>query len=365
MSLQWHSSRNLTPVHGRLAAAPEFSFRPAKYMAPRNMSCGELFNEISVIIATAKEVFQLVYTVTFNPAIDYVVQLDEMKQGCLNRMKSEKIFVGGKGINVSIVLSELGIKSRALGFVAGFTGRAIEEGVNRENVETDFVHLQEGFSRINVKIKSDTETELNGKGPEIGTEAIEELYAKLDKLEDGDMLVLAGSVPSSLPPDIYEKILSRLVGKRIRTVVDATKELLVNVLKYRPFLVKPNNHELEEIFGVNLDSTEKITEYAKKLKDMGAVNVLVSMAGDGAVLVDEYGAVHTCGVCRGTVRNSVGAGDSMVAGFIAGYEEGCGEGYGRHDYEYALKLGTAAGGATAFADGLAEREDIYRLMEQL
>lgn len=307
----------------------------------------------------------MVYTVTFNPAIDYVVQLDEMKQGCLNRMKSEKIFVGGKGINVSIVLGELGIKSRALGFVAGFTGRAIEEGVNRENVETDFVHLQEGFSRINVKIKSDTETELNGKGPEIGAEALEELYAKLDKLEDGDTLVLAGSVPSSMPPDIYEKILSRLEGKRIRTVVDAAKELLVNVLKYSPFLVKPNNHELEEIFGVTMDSTEKITEYAKKLKDMGAVNVLVSMAGDGAVLVDEYGEVHICGVCRGIVRNSVGAGDSMVAGFIAGYEGGCGEGYGRHDYEYALKLGTAAGGATAFADGLAQREDIYRLMEQL
>lgn len=307
----------------------------------------------------------MVYTVTFNPAIDYVVQLDEMKQGCINRLKSEKIFFGGKGINVSIVLGELGIKSKALGFVAGFTGKAIEEGVNRKNIETDFVHLQGGFSRINVKIKSGMETELNGKGPEIGTEAIEELYVKLDKLEDGDMLVLAGSVPNSLPSDIYEKILSRLAGKKVRIVVDATKELLINVLKYRPFLVKPNNHELEEIFGVTLDSTEKIIEYAKKLKDMGALNVLVSMAGDGAVLVDEYGRVHTCGVCRGTVRNSVGAGDSMVAGFIAGCEDGCGKEYVRHNYEYAIKLGTAAGGATAFADGLAQREDIYRLLEEL
>lgn len=307
----------------------------------------------------------MVYTVTFNPAIDYVVQLDEMKQGCLNRMKSEKIFVGGKGINVSIVLGELGIKSKALGFVAGFTGRAIEEGVSRENIETDFVHLQDGFSRINVKIKSGTETELNGRGPEIDAGAVEELYGRLDKLEDGDMLVLAGSVPDSLPQDIYEKILSRLTDKKIQIVVDAAKELLLNVLKYRPFLIKPNNHELEEIFGVTLDSTEKIIEYAKKLKDMGAVNVLVSMAGDGAVLVDEYGEVHTCGVCRGTVRNSVGAGDSMVAGFIAGYEEGCGKGCGSHNYEYALKLGTAAGGATAFADGLAQRGEIYSLMEQI
>ena len=232
------------------------------------MNCGELFNEVPVILACLKEVLQLVYTVTFNPAIDYVVQLDEMKQGCINRLKSEKIFFGGKGINVSIVLGELGIKSKAMGFVAGFTGKAIEEGVNRKNIETDFVHLQGGFSRINVKIKSGMETELNGKGPEIGTEAIEELYVKLDKLEDGDMLVLAGSVPNSLPSDIYEKILSRLAGKKVRIVVDATKELLINVLKYRPFLVKPNNHELEEIFGVTLDSTEKIIEYAKKLKDM-------------------------------------------------------------------------------------------------
>lgn len=297
------------------------------------------------------------YTVTFNPAIDYVVHTDEMQVGCVNRSQSEEIYFGGKGINVSIVLSELGITSKALGFVAGFTGKAIEEGVQKKGVETDFVHLDSGFSRINVKIKSKEETELNGQGPKISDKAISVLYEKLDKLEDGDTLVLAGSIPNTLPSDIYEKILARLSEKRIKTVVDATKDLLLNVLKYKPFLIKPNNHELGEMFGVTLTSKEEIIAYAKKLREMGAVNVLISMAGDGAVLVDETGAVHTCGVCNGKVKNSVGAGDSMVAGFLAGSMEG--------DYAYALKLGTATGGATAFSDGLAKKEDIYRLLEQL
>lgn len=297
------------------------------------------------------------YTVTFNPAIDYMIYTDEMQTGCVNRSRSEEIYFGGKGINVSIVLNELGIPSKALGFVAGFTGRAIEEGVQRKGVETDFVHLDSGFSRINVKIKSKEETELNGQGPVISDEAIAELYEKLDKLENGDTLVLAGSIPNSLPPDIYEKIMVRLSGKGIRVIVDATKDLLMNVLKYRPFLIKPNNHELGEMFGVSLTEREEIIAYAKKLKEMGAVNVMISMAGDGAILVDETGAVHTCGVCKGRVKNSVGAGDSMVAGFIAGLAAG--------DYEYALKLGTAAGGATAFSEGIAKKEDIYRLLEQL
>jgi len=299
----------------------------------------------------------LVYTVTFNPAIDYVVHTNEMNVGSVNRSQCEEIYFGGKGINVSQVLSELGIKSKALGFVAGFTGRAIEEGVSGENVETDFVHLDRGFSRINVKIKSCEETELNGQGPKITDEAIGELYKKFDKLENGDTLVLAGSIPDSLPSDIYEKILAYLSDKQIRTVVDATKDLLLNVLKYKPFLIKPNNYELGEMFGVTLTSTEEIIKYAKKLREMGAANVLVSMAGDGAVLVDETGKVHICGVCKGTVKNSVGAGDSMVAGFIAGCAEG--------DYGYALKLGTATGGATAFSDGLAKKDEIYRLLEQL
>ncbi|WP_124101367.1 1-phosphofructokinase [Ruminococcus sp. Marseille-P6503] len=299
----------------------------------------------------------MVYTVTFNPAVDYVVRTDEMNVGKVNRSKSEEIYFGGKGINVSLVLSELGIRSKALGFTAGFTGRAIEEGVNAKGVETDFVHLKHGFSRINVKIKSRQETELNGQGPEISDEAISELYKKLDSLENGDTLVLAGSIPNTLPPDIYEKILEYLAKKNIKTVVDATKELLLNVLKYKPFLIKPNNHELGEMFGVTLTGTDEIIEYARKLKEMGAENVLVSMAGDGALLIDEYGKVHACGVCKGTVRNSVGAGDSMVAGFIAGSLDG--------DYEYALKLGTAAGGATAFSDGLAQKDEIYRLLGQL
>ena len=299
----------------------------------------------------------MVYTVTFNPAIDYVVHIEEMTIGSVNRAKCEELYFGGKGINVSIVLNELGIKSKALGFVAGFTGVAIEDGVKEKGIETDFVHLKNGFSRINMKIKSDDETELNGRGPIIDDNALNELFCKLDGLKDGDTIVLAGSIPASMPTDIYEKILERLSGKNIKTVVDATKDLLLNVLKYKPFLIKPNNHELGEMFGVELKTNEEIAEYAQKLKDMGARNVLVSMAGDGALLIDENGKTHICGVCKGVVKNSVGAGDSMVAGFIAGLLQG--------DYEYALKLGTASGGATAFSDGLAKKDEIYRLLEQL
>lgn len=299
----------------------------------------------------------MIYTVTFNPAVDYVVQTDEITVGEVNRAKSEEIYFGGKGINVSMVLNELEVKSKALGFVAGFTGDAIEKGIAKKGVETDFVHLNNGFSRINVKIKSDIETEVNGRGPDIETESLNELFIKLDKLSDGDTIVLAGSVPASMPEDIYEKILERLKNKNIRTVVDATKKLLVNVLKYKPFLIKPNNHELGEIFGTTPKTNDEIALYAGRLKDMGAQNVLVSMAGDGALLLDENGVIHVCGACRGTVKNSVGAGDSMVAGFIAGLEHG--------DYEYALKLGTAAGGATAFSYGLAEKSLIYELLKQL
>lgn len=299
----------------------------------------------------------MVYTVTFNPAVDYIVHTKQLIAGATNRSDSEEIYFGGKGINVSIVLSELGVKSKALGFVAGFTGEAIEMGVAEKGIDADFVHLNEGFSRINVKIKSGEETELNGQGPKITDEAIRELYAKLDEIQDGDTLVLAGSIPSSLPADIYERILERLSGKKIRAVVDATKDLLLNVLKYRPFLIKPNNFELGEIFGVEMKSAEDIVKYAGKLKEMGAQNVLVSMAGDGAVLLDENGKTHVCGVCSGKVKNSVGAGDSMVAGFVAGCEKG--------DYEYALKLGTASGGATAFSEGLAEKNRIYELLGQL
>lgn len=299
----------------------------------------------------------MIYTVTFNPAIDYVIHTGKIKSGAVNRTDSEQLFFGGKGINVSFVLAELGVKSRALGFTAGFTGAAIENGIREKGIDADFVHIEHGFSRINIKIKSDEETEINGQGPEITSAALDELFKKLDKLCDGDVLVLAGSVPASLPSDIYENILERLERKKIRTVVDASGKLLLNVLKYKPFLVKPNNFELGEMFGVVLNTTEQIEHYAAKLKEMGAQNVLVSMAGDGAVLLDEYGEFHYCGVCRGVVRNSVGAGDSMVAGFIAGIERG--------GYDYALKLGTACGGATAFSEGLANKLDIDRLMSEL
>ena len=299
----------------------------------------------------------MIYTVTFNPAIDYVVYADEIKAGSVNRLKSEEIYFGGKGINVSIILNELGIKSKALGFVGGFTGDAIENGLKEIGVETDFVHLNNGFSRINVKVKSEKETELNGRGPEISDEALAVLFNKLQKLENGDTLVLAGSIPNTLPSDIYEKIIQLLLNRKIKIVVDATKDLLMNVLKYKPFLIKPNNHELEEMFGVTLETNDEIIHYAAKLKEMGARNVLVSMADDGAVLLDENGKTHVCSVCRGTVKNSVGAGDSMVAGFIAGSLDG--------DYEYALKLGTASGGATAFSDGMAKKDHIYELLKQL
>ena len=298
----------------------------------------------------------MIYTVTFNPAIDYVVRMDSLKEGSVNRTDCEEIFFGGKGINVSKVLSELGVPSKALGFTAGFTGDAIEKGVAAMGVDADFVRLKSGNSRINVKLKTGAETEINGQGPDIDSDALEELFAKLDTLSSGDTLILAGSIPKSLPSDIYENILHRLEGKDIRTVVDASKQLLLNVLRYSPFLIKPNDQELGEMFGVALTSDDMIREYAGKLQEMGARNVLVSMAESGAMLLCEDGKVLRCGVCKGTVRNSVGAGDSMLAGFVAGLEKG---------YDYALKLGTACGGATAFSDGLATSELIYSLLEQL
>jgi len=300
----------------------------------------------------------MIYTVTFNPAIDYVVHADDMQVGAVNRSRQEEVYFGGKGINVSVVLHELGLASKALGFVAGFTGEAIEQGLRADGIETDFIHLEKGFSRINVKIKSGEETELNGQGPEIPEDKLRQLFDQLEQVQDGDTIILAGSIPASLPADVYEQILRHFSGKQVRAVVDATRDLLVNVLKYKPFLIKPNNFELGEIFGVPLkDDVDEIVRYAGKLQEMGARNVLVSMAGDGAVLLDENGGVHACGVCKGTVKNSVGAGDSMVAGFVAGCETG--------DYDYALKLGTATGGATAFSEGLAKKELIAELLQQL
>lgn len=300
----------------------------------------------------------MIYTVTFNPALDYVVKVDHFTTGNVNRTVQEEIFYGGKGINVSAVLKELGLPSTALGFVAGFTGDEIEKGVKTLGFQSDFIRVKNGISRINVKLKSEEETEINGMGPVIESEDVERLFEKLDKLETDDILVLSGSIPKSIDDRIYETIMERLDGKGIRIVVDATKDLLLNVLKYNPFLIKPNNHELGEMFGVKLESVEDIVFYAKKLREQGAVNVLISMAGDGAILVTEDDTVHQMGVPKGVVKNSVGAGDSMVAGFLAGYCE-------KRDYEYALKLGTASGSATAFSEGLAKREDIIRLLEKL
>ncbi len=301
----------------------------------------------------------MIYTVTFNPAIDYVVRMsDELLPGMTNRSDSEECYFGGKGINVSTILKNLGIDNTALGFVAGFTGIAIEESVKKRGIKADFITLPEGISRINVKIKGNAETEINAQGPKIPEEAREKLFEQIRKLTDGDVLILAGSIPNSLPSDVYEKIIALVADKKIDVVVDATKDLLKNVLKYHPFLIKPNNHELGEMFGKVLTTDEELEEHAKKLQEMGARNVLISMAGDGAMLIDETGAKHRIGVPKGKVRNSVGAGDSMVAGFIAGY-------FKTRDYKEALKLGTAAGSATAFSDDLATGDAINELYKNL
>lgn len=300
----------------------------------------------------------MIYTVTFNPALDYIAAVNHFKLGSVNRTVREQIFYGGKGINVSALLANLGYESTALGFVAGFTGDEIERGVKLLGFRSDFIRVKKGMSRINVKLKSDEESEINGMGPEIQPEDVEALFEKLSRLKEGDVLVLSGSIPSSLEDDIYEQIMKMLDGRGVRVAVDAEKDLLLNVLQYHPFLIKPNNHELGQIFGRELTSDEEIVSCARALQERGAVNVLVSMAGDGAILVDEQGGVHKQGVCKGTVKNSVGAGDSMVAGFLAGCLE-------TGDYGYALKMGTACGGATAFSDGIGTKEEIMRLFNTL
>lgn len=301
----------------------------------------------------------MIYTVTFNPAIDYVIKVDDLTLGKVNRTKREDVYCGGKGINVSNVLSNLGIDSVGLGFIAGFTGDAIEAGAKKLGFQPDFIRLREGMTRINVKIKSNEESEINGQGPVIHDDELEQMFQKIDQLKDGDMLVLAGSIPASLPEDIYERIMERLQGRDIQIVVDATKDLLLNVLKYHPFMIKPNNHELGEMFGIELKDNDEIIEHAKKLQEKGARNVLVSMAGDGAILVTEDGDAHMGPCPKGEVKNSVGAGDSMVAGFITGYLKSNG------NYEEALKMGTAAGSASAFSEDLATGEKIMELYKQL
>ena len=301
----------------------------------------------------------MIYTVTFNPAIDYVVRLDApLEVGQVNRACGEDCVLGGKGINVSGVLAQLGCPSVALGFVAGETGAWLERGLAAQGLHTDFVHLENGMTRINVKIKAGQETELNGAGPDIPDEALHQLEEKLDGLTENDVLILAGSIPASLPQDVYERLLARLDGRSGRCVVDATRALLVNVLPYHPFLIKPNNHELGEIVGRKLHTDEEIAAAARTLQEKGARNVLVSMAGDGALLLDEQGQTHRIGCPKGKVVNSVGAGDSMVAGFVAGYLQS-------GSYAQALRLGTACGSATAFSLGLATKEKIDELLVQL
>ncbi len=301
----------------------------------------------------------MIYTVTFNPSIDYIVRMPQLTPGEINRVTYEDVLPGGKGINVSIVLSNLGHESTALGFVAGFTGREIEDRMKGYGAKCDFIQVKEGMSRINVKIKAEEETEINGIGPKISEEDIESLYQKLDALVAGDTLVIAGSVPSMLPSDMYERIMSRLDGRGINIVVDAERDLLVKVLQYHPFLIKPNNHELGAIFDVELEKREEVVPYAKKLQEKGARNVLISMAGEGAVLVPEKGDVVMSEAPKGKVVNSVGAGDSMVAGFIAGYQESDG------DYATAFRMGVCTGSASAFSPKLATRPEVEALLATL
>lgn len=300
----------------------------------------------------------MIYTITFNPALDYIVKIDDFNLGHVNRSENEDVYAGGKGINVSIVLNNLGVKSKALGFIAGFTGEEIERRVREFGCDTDFIKLKDGMSRINVKIKGDVESEINGGGPDISEDALNKLYEQLDKLISGDILVLAGSIPKTMPVDIYERIMERLQSRGVKFIVDTTGESLLRALKYNPFLIKPNHHELGELFGVKLNNKEEVIEYAKRLKDKGAENVIISMAGDGAVLINSHGEVTTSSVPKGIVKNSVGAGDSMVAGFIAGY-------LNSEKIEEGFKLGVATGSASAFSEGLATKDYVYELLEQI
>ena len=297
----------------------------------------------------------MICTVTFNPSLDYIVRVDDMRLGVINRTNYEQILPGGKGVNVSIVLGNLGHESTALGFLAGFTGAEIARLVSEGGVVSDFITVEQGMSRINAKIKSNEETELNGQGPLITEADIEALYAKLDKLGEGDTLVISGSVPNTLPGDMYERIMARLDGRGVRIVVDAERDLLTRVLPYKPFLIKPNNIELGDIFGVTLKTRADVVPYAKKLQEQGAQNVLVSMAGEGGVLVAADGSVFESPAAKGTVVNSVGAGDSSVAGFLAGLME-------TGSYETAFKMALATGSASAFSDHLATRAEVEALM---
>ena len=322
------------------------------------------FNQISSVTfapfegatVNQKGVEKMIYTVTFNPSLDYIVSVDNFTCGIVNRTTDEIIFPGGKGINVSMVLKNLGFENTALGFLAGFTGNRIQDLLEEKGVRADFISVEKGISRINVKLRSNEETEINGQGPAIAEADIKKLYEKLDTLSDGDILVLAGSIPDVMPGSMYMDIMRHLQNKDLKIVVDATKDLLVNVLQYHPFLIKPNNHELGEIFGVKIESKADVITYAKKMQEKGARNVLVSMAGDGAVLVAEDGSIFQSEAPKGKVVNSVGAGDSMVAGFIAGYlEDG--------SYGKAFQMGVCTGSASAFSEELATKAEVIALLD--
>ncbi len=293
----------------------------------------------------------MIYTVTFSPAVDYVVYLDAFRPGETNRTIREDYFFGGKGINVSTVLTELGIDNTAMGFISGFTGEALENGLHKKGIRTDFVKLDEGITRINIKLKTDIETEINAQGPKIEKRYLEELIEKLAVMKEGDMLVLSGNVPNTLPQDVYERILCRIQNNHIAIVVDATGDLLKRCLSSKPFLVKPNKAELEELLGVTIGNRQQLESAAEQLQSMGAENVLVSLGGDGAFLKSRDGGSHYMAAVKTDAINTVGAGDSMVAGFIAGY-------ISTGDYVEAMAMGIAAGSATASSEGLAEGEKI-------
>lgn len=300
----------------------------------------------------------MIYTVTFNPSLDYIVSVKDFRLGFTNRTESELLLPGGKGINVSTVLGNLGIESTALGFVAGFTGEEVVRRLEEMGVKNGLIPLEEGFTRINLKLNSIEGTEINGQGPEIGEEKVRKLLKQLDALGPGDTLFLSGSIPASMPDNIYQRIMKRLEGKEVQIVVDATKELLLKALPYHPFLIKPNNHELGEIFGVELTERRDVVPYGKKLQKMGARNVLVSMAGKGAVLIAQDGRVYEASAPEGTLVNGVGAGDSMVAGFMAGWLR-------KREYQYAFHMGVAAGSASAFSRHLATGEEIQGVFRQI
>ncbi len=300
----------------------------------------------------------MIYTVTFNPSIDYIVSMDDFSLGKTNRTKEEKMFPGGKGINVSTVLTNLGIPNIALGFIAGFTGDEIKRLTMKRGILCDFIKLPEGNNRINIKLKDFDGTEINGAGPEIPPTELENLLQQLYRLKDGDSLVLAGSIPSSMPAEIYQIIMEKLKDKQIDVVVDATKELLMNALFYRPFLIKPNKHELEEAFDITIKNKADAIRYARHLQRLGARNILVSLSGDGAIFVSEEGESFEANVPPGTLVNAVGAGDSMIAGFLAGWEE-------THNYKEAFLMAVASGSASAYSEELATKEEVIKLLTKI